>query len=165
MNIVIDSNVLVAANRRHTHADVACAAACARLLLDAANGETVLEDTRDLIWVEYKNKCNFSGQPGAGDRFFAWYVRNRWTPARVRRVDIGSDDDAVIECLPASLRKFDNDDHKWIAVYIKGSGDRIFNALDSDWAEYAQAMADANVFVSELCPQHIKTRETASDGG
>jgi hypothetical protein len=88
MRAVIDCNVLIAANRRGTNASLACSAACARQLLESSSSDTILEDTSDLILSEYKTYCNFSGQPGAGDRFFYWLIQNRWTPQRVTRVDI-----------------------------------------------------------------------------
>jgi hypothetical protein len=156
VNVVIDANVLIAANRRDTHADLACAAACARVLLDAADGHVVLEDTSDLAWAEYKNYCNFSGQPGPGDRFFVWFARNRWTPGRVRRVDIGKDHEEMRESLPADLRAFDLSDHKWIAIYMGGDGKVLYNALDSDWSEHADALLKAGINVTELCWHHIQ---------
>jgi hypothetical protein len=156
VRVVIDCNVLIAANRRETTASLACSAACARRLLDAADNDVLLEDTTNLIWGEYKRYCSFSGQPGPGDRFFVWLVRNRWTPERVHRIDIGADDDEIEAHVPSALRDFDRSDRKWIVTYIGGVGEALYNALDSDWSESTKDLSDAGINVVELCPQDLR---------
>src|SRR6478609_6105351 len=66
LRVVIDANVLIAANRRDTHVTAQCAAACGRALLATTrNAEhRVLEDAAHAIFAEYKRYCEFSGQPG-----------------------------------------------------------------------------------------------------
>ncbi len=170
MRVVIDSNVIIAANRRETTASIQCSAACARRLLDAIENDLILEDTADLIWAEYKRAANFSGQPGAGDRFFELFARNRWTPSRVKRVDIGTNDEDVADRIPPGLRTFDRSDQKWIATYIHGDGDVLYNALDSDWSESAEAISDEGIKVVEPadrisgCDQNDLRRPATSIG-
>jgi hypothetical protein len=156
MRVVIDCNVLIAANNRGTTASRACSAACARLLLDTVDNYVLLEDTANLIWEEYKRYCNFSGQPGPGDRFFRWFTQNRWTPGRIERIEIGSDENEIEARIPDSLRDFDRADRKWIATYISGGGQALYNALDSDWSESANALRDEGINVVELCPRDIR---------
>jgi hypothetical protein len=156
VRVVIDCNVLIAANRRETTASLSCSAACARQLLDTTDNDVLLEDRTALIWEEYKRYCNFSGQPGPGDRFFLWFVRNRWTPERVHQVDIGADDDEIEAHIPDPLRNFDRSDRKWIVTYMHGAGEALYNALDSDWSESAKELSDAGVNVVELCPNDLR---------
>jgi hypothetical protein len=156
VRVVIDCNVLIAANRRETTASLSCSAACARRLLDATDNDVILEDTKNLIWAEYKRYCNFSGQPGPGDQFFLWFVRNRWTPERVQQIDIGSNEEEIEVHIPSTLRKFDRSDLKWVATYICGDGEALYNALDSDWSESAKELSDAGLNVIELCPRDLR---------
>lgn len=158
MRVVIDCNVLIAANRREPTVRLSCAATCAKQLLVTADKDLLLEDTTNLIWEEYKRYCNFSGQPGPGDFFFRWFVRNRWTPQRVQRIDIGANDDEVEARVPEILQDFDRADRKWIVTYIHGAGDALYNALDSDWSESAEAISDAGVNVVELCQKDLRQR-------
>ena len=147
---MIDTNVLIAANRRDTHASLPCAAASARVLLDAQAG-IVLEDTADMVLTEYKRYAHMSGQPGPGDLFLAWFMQNRATPDRVQRVDIGNDQAKVSSLVPAALQGFDRSDHKWVALYLAGSGDVVFNATDSDWAQWSDEMIANGIVVHEIC--------------
>lgn len=151
MRTVIDANVLIVANRPVSGADAACIAAAATALLETQQEHVLLEDTADLILAEYKRYCSFSGQPGPGDRFFVWFMRNRWTKAHVVRVDVGGTEAEVTHVLPPDLRALDRSDHKWVAVYLAGAGEALFNAVDSDYREQAPALAAAGVSVVELC--------------
>lgn len=152
MRVVIDTNVLIAANQRATHATSACAAACAQLLRRAHGGDVLLEDTANLVFDEYRRYLRPSGQPGPGDWFFRWYLENRWSAARVAQIDVGGDSATVSAHVPIALQSMDRSDHKWIAIYLIGKGQALYNALDSDWSEHARAFRDAAVCVVELCP-------------
>jgi hypothetical protein len=151
VNVVVDTNVLIAANRRDTHATVACAARCARTLVEIQQQHVLLDDSELRIFNEYKKYCSFSGQPGVGDRFFRWYLQNRNTLGQVRQVDVGPDDSSMTAVLPLPLRALDPSDHKFAAVCLAGNGDRLYNATDSDWSEHSPALSDAGIQVEELC--------------
>jgi hypothetical protein len=150
MRAIVDTNVLIAANQRHTHASLEVAARAAVVLLDVQRGvHILLEDTAGMILDEYKRYCHFSGQPGVADRFFLWFVKSRHVDTAVSRVDVGNGDD-LLGHLPSYLHSFDKSDHKWVAVYLVGGGEVVFNALDSDWAEHSHNMLRAGINVREL---------------
>ena len=47
---------------------------------------------------------------------------------------------------------FDRSDRKFVAVaLVHGGQPPIYNAVDSDWSEHAQALARHGVRVEELC--------------
>jgi hypothetical protein len=147
---IVDTNVLIAANQRNTHATMAVAARAATVLLDIQQGKhLILQDTAGLILKEYQRYCSFSGQPGAADRFFLWFFRSQHVMSAVERVDIGTES-TLIEHLPDYLHGFDKSDHKWVAVYLVGRGDVVYNATDSDWSEHAEGMERAGIYVCEL---------------
>jgi len=151
VRVVVDANVLVMANQPAGGPNIDCAAKAAAMLLEAQRRHVLLEDKSDLCLAEYKRYCSFAGQPGAGDRFFAWYIRTRWTPSKIDRIDIGPDEAAATSHLPIGLHALDRSDHKWVAVYLNGSGDALYNAVDSDWREHTAALKTAGVNVVELC--------------
>ena len=93
MRVVIDCNVLIAANAREAPPSAECRASCARQLLTTSEQDVLLEDASNLIFAEYKLYCSFSGQPGPGDRFFRWFLQNRYTEARVQQIEIGENED------------------------------------------------------------------------
>ncbi len=138
MKAVVDTNVLIAANGRDTHATPNCSASSAQLLLRVQQEHILVEDTAGMVLSEYKVYCNFDGQPGAGDRFFLWYIRSRWSDRNVARVNIGENAAMVTGSLPAVLRKMDASDHKWIALFKVGDADAIYNATDGDWREHVE---------------------------
>src|SRR5580704_5712292 len=72
---VVDTNVLVIANRRDG-GSYACAASCARALLEIKNLGVIVLDDSDSILSEYRAYCSVSGQPGVGDSFMKWVHDN-----------------------------------------------------------------------------------------
>jgi hypothetical protein len=142
---------LVAANQRDTHASIECGATCAKLLLEIQRDHLLLEDTADQVWSEYRRYNKPVGQPGVGDRFFRWYMLNRYSEGSVVRVDVGSNASEVSANIPLALQTFDPSDHKWIALFILGPGDVIYNAMDSDYVESAAELTREEISVVELC--------------
>lgn len=150
MKFVVDTNVLIAANGRSTHADARLSAAAARFLVELMRSDDqFLEDTVDYVFDEYKNYMQFSGQPGVGDQFFRWYLQSRWDARRVMRVPLNPSS-PLTSYVPEPLHSFDPSDHKWIAVYLAGNGDVIVNATDSDWEESRDLLEEHAINVRQL---------------
>jgi predicted nucleic acid-binding protein len=149
--VVIDTNVLIAANARSTHATASCSAECARALLRIQSECEVVEDIEGSVFLEYKRYCNFDGQPGVGDLFFLWFINSRATN-RVVRISIGNTQKEHQEAIHSDLHSFDPSDLKWIALYVLGSAIEIINALDSDWRNSSALLSAHSVTVTELCP-------------
>lgn len=150
MRQVVDTNVLIAANGRDTHASATLSLLSARFLVALMDGaDALLEDSTGHVFEEYKRYLEFSGQPGVGDQFFAWFVRTRWDSSRIERAELDPAK-AISEYVPMSLRSFDPSDHKWIAVYLEGSADVIVNATDSDWEEARVELDRHAILVRQL---------------
>lgn len=149
--VVIDTNVLIAANGNASHGGAACAAASARALVEAMDG-SVCEDVEGRIFSEWKRYVSFSGQPGVGDRFFGWFVRNRYIASQVVRVSVqGDEDNGLWPGIPDSLQSMDRMDKKYVGVYLVAEADLLLNATDSDWSEVAEELLAVGVTVLELC--------------
>jgi hypothetical protein len=147
LKVVIDTNVLVCANRAAGSFESAVAA---RYLFSVMDEHRLVEDDLGLVYSEYKRHVSASGQPGAGDAFFKWYMNSRWTPEQVLRVPIDPNV-SISSYVPTSLQSFDNDDHKWIAIYLEGGADEIANCSDSDWINAAAVLISEGIVVNELC--------------
>lgn len=138
-------NVPRTANGDANHTSLAHAAAAAKFLFETISDHVVCEDDKDEIFGEWKAALSMSGQPGPGDRFFMWFMKNRFTD-RCLRVDI-----VESEWLPDSLNSFDEDDQKYIKVYFASSADYIANAVDGDYSESADDLKAESVVVREVC--------------
>lgn len=149
---VVDTNVLVAANGRDTHADEKCHERCVEQLEHIAKHCVVVVDCCDLIVEEYMKHASFRPL-GVGDAFLKHVFNNRFNPARVRRVRITRNDDdrRGFEELPAN--HLDRADRKFLATAVVGKAP-ILNAIDSDWDEQKELTTEVGVEVRQLCPQH-----------
>ena len=150
---VVDTNVAIAANGRHTHADASCQLTCVQRLKSVAENEVVAIDEAGSILEEYARNLRFSGMPGVGDKFFKHVFNYQYQDDRVRRVAVtpSDDDGRGFEELPENT--FDRSDRKFLAVAVVAKA-VVLNATDSDWNEQAALMNALGVKVSQLCPQH-----------
>lgn len=154
---VVDSNVLISANGKSDQANDTCLEKCVDILLEVSSSGSLALDNGNEILSEYSRYCNYSGKPGVGDLFFAWAVDNQYTTCRL--VPLTLHEDRGFEEFPdtQALAKFDRSDRKWIATALGCTPTAtIYNAVDSDYAQHAQALADAEIPVTELCPDCLK---------
>jgi len=154
----VDSNVLIVANGDESEqAENDCMSRCEEFLIELQeNGVLVLDDGGEIL-SEYGNKCSFAGAPGLGDMFFRWAFDTQFSHSV--RVSINSHPTRVFEEFPdtAALSDFDRSDRKFVAVVLSSPvATKVANAVDSDWAEHAEAIRDAGVVVEELCPWCLK---------
>ena len=151
---VVDTNVLIAANGRRTHADLQCQLACVRRLKSLINHkqEAVAIDDKDRILDEYRRHMKFGGGP-MGDEFFMHVHNNLHNDSQVLVVPVtpSENDSRGFEELPDNT--FDRSDRKFLAVAVVAKA-AVLNATDSDWGEQAILMNDLGIEVDQLCPQH-----------
>ena len=151
---VTDTNVLIAANGRDTHADLACQLACVEAIMAIrANGIAVL-DSNGSILTEYARHCNYRGQPGVGDIFFKHLLDNQYAGARVKLVAITGIDDSQRGFVELPENDLDPSDRKFLAAAVAAQA-VILNATDSDWVEQQALVERLSVAVRQLCPQHV----------
>lgn len=155
MSKVIDTNVLVVANRKHPPASLACIEACTQALEDARNDVTLI-DNLQLILDEYRRHCSFAGQPGLGDAFFKWLWSNQANPRHCLLISITPHPERGFAEFPAdaALNGFDASDRKFVAVAL-GSGQNasILNASDTDWWQHREALQKHGVQIAFLCQE------------
>jgi hypothetical protein len=156
---VIDTNVAVAANGRDAeHVSKDCQAKCARRLSWLRESGVIVLDDGWRIIGEYLRHLRSTGQPGPGDEFLRWVLRNQANPARCRTATISprGDDAEDYEEFPddAGLTAFDPSDRKFVAVSVACYPDEapICVASDRGWWRHREALARHGVVVEFLCP-------------
>ena len=148
----MDTNVLVVANGRGTHADEKCHERCVDELEHIVKHCVVVVDCDGRIIEEYMKHASF-GSRGVGDVFFKHVFDNGYNPARVRRVRITPTDDDRRGFQELPVNGLDRADRKFLATAIVGKAP-VLNATDSDWEEQKELTTEVDVEVRQLCPQH-----------
>jgi len=159
---VVDTNVPIAANRRHpfdgTEAEnekwiLACVVAIEHVY---TNNALVL-DEGDEIFQEYLDHLSPSGQPGIGDRFVRWVKDNRWQLQSVRITKNGDSYNEFPE--HEGLTNFDHSDRKFVAVSnAHPQKPPIFEATDSKWFGWKDALNEVGIDVEFLCIEYVKRK-------
>lgn len=148
MKYILDTNVLVAANRRDSSCSMECSVKSAQRL------EELLEDTLvlDLLYAvrtEYQRYANPKGAPGAGDRFLREALRR--SPYYVN-----ADLEAIHAAVPERLEDFDANDLKWIGLYNLAAAQRIINSTDSDYLHRQEDFEAEDILVENIHPEELK---------
>ena len=154
MKVVIDTNVLVVANRQHEGASPDCEEACMNALDQARKGLVLLDEDGKIL-DEYANRCSHAGQPGVGDAFFKWLWDNQANPKHCQKVRITPDPNREFAEFPddPDLSGFDRKDRKFVAVALaSGLDPEVLNATDKGWYYYSAALKRNGVRVRFLCP-------------
>lgn len=148
---VVDTNIPVIANGRHTNASIGCRLAAIEFLKVLLHrGRTVL-DLGGEIQREYHRHLYPRGQPGVGDRFYQMILNS--APSRVQRIDLPKDPaTGEFRDFPADprLNGFDPADRKFAAASRK-SGNPVANATDRDWLDYKSALEANGISVDFVC--------------
>lgn len=156
MNVVVDTNVAIAANGRNTHASLPCQYQCIAFLEDLVSPEKrthIVLDEHGLIFGEYSQHLNYSGAPGVGDIFFKYLHDHMYLGKKIRLVPITQIADKArgFNELPSNL--VDTSDRKFLAAAVTASA-KIVNALDTDWYEKSAFVTSLGINVQQLCPEH-----------
>jgi len=159
---VVDTNVLIAANRRHGES-FACANASAQALIRIKEAGALVVDDGDRILNEYRRHLSLRGQPGVGDAFIKWTHDNAGRIDLISRVTITPSvhDPEDFDEFPrdGALASFDRSDRKFVAVALcHDSRPPVLNSTDSDWWDYREELSQAGVTIEFLCPDRFQPR-------
>ena len=154
MNVVVDTNVAVAANGRGTHASMACQYACIEFLqglVTPGKRSRIILDESGLIFAEYSKHLYYKGEPGFGDRFFKYLHDHMHHDKKIKFVPITpiADETRGFNELPPN--SVDKSDRKFLATALVAEA-AVVNALDSDWHKQADFVSGLGVNVRQLCP-------------
>ena len=152
----MDTNVPRTANGEADHAGPECEANCIQALKQIRSNRRLLLDDKQCIIEEYSKGLNPDGQPGPGDAFFKWLWEIQANPLHCRIVPVTAHEDRGFVEFPDDprLRKFDDDDRKFVAVALASeTSPKLLNATDTDWWHYHQELTENGVNVEFLCPE------------
>ncbi len=160
MLAVVDTNVLMVANKKNKAASSGCIQVCADQLHEIASAGKVVLDDEWRILHEYARHLNPSGQPGFGDFFYKWALTNRKNPQRCELVKITPLPTEIENFLEfpgdKRLEDFDPSDRKFIAVSMAHpQHPPVLQALDSEWWKFKTELEDNEVNVVFLCEADI----------
>ncbi len=158
--VIVDTNVPITANGHAEQASRTCQLACITTLRTIQAQRRISVDQSGLILQEYRKHLSPNGQPGLGDAFFKWLWNNQANPQVCVSVQIIPTVDgrgfAEFPDDPA-LTGFDHSDRKFVAVSLSHSAHPpIYNAVDTDWLHYQDALATHGVIVEHLCTDDLR---------
>ncbi len=156
---VIDTNVILVANGRHTAVSPDCIEECAKRLQEIMRAGKLVLDDRYRILNEYQNKTTPRRGNGPGDAFVKWALQNNANPTRVDMVALEDHIDRGFESFPhdAELESFDQPDRKFVAVAnAHDSKPHILQATDSKWLGWATALNRHGITVEFICREDIE---------
>jgi len=157
MYYLIDTNVAVTANGK-SDAGAACVTAAVERLERLKATEILILDDAFHILNEYDRNLHSAGQPGPGDAFYLWALRNRNNPRHSEQVTLILADDGSFAAFPSDpdLASFDPSDRKFVAVALTHpERPSIVNATDTDWHKDQLALARNGVRIEFLCPEEM----------
>lgn len=166
MRAIVDTNVMVVANRQASQASLDCVEHCiVRLRALETTGKIVLDDDWHILG-EYLDELSSAGQPGVGDAFFKWILRNRTNPERCEYHHITPIYESTTSGEPVSfeefpddpaLNNFDRQDRKMAALAII-SGAPIWNAVDADWWNHRIALQQHGIDADPARPDYFEPK-------
>lgn len=157
-DVVIDTNVLMVADQRHPDISPACVLACIGHLRQAQQRHVIVVDDGYRIFGEYQRKLSLEHGNDVGSAFLKWLSQNLTNPKHVRQVPLTETAaDRFNEFPNCTLEaQFDRADRKFAAVAnAHPAKPPIWQAADSKWLDWWQALAAVGIHVKFLCPNDI----------
>jgi len=158
---VVDTNVVLVANKIFPDASAECIQTCAQRLREICTGGHVVVDDLMRIFTEYRNKTlTRKGQREAGDEFVLWMITNLWNPVRCTQVAITpKEDEQDFEEFPdhPDLADFDRSDRVFVAVAnAHPAKPPILAACDTDHWKCRDAFSECGIPIEFLCEADVR---------
>jgi len=158
MTVVVDTNVILIANRQHADVSDGCVASCSKQLQQVmVDGQIAIDDGHRIL-QEYGRKTSARHGKGAGDVFVKWVLNNRANPCRCSQIRIMEHPKRGFDSFPEDprLNAFDPPDRKFVAVArAHPKKPRILQAADSKWLDWEPTLREHGVVVEFVCPDDI----------
>lgn len=164
MTEIVDTNVILIANRQHQDVSEACVVRCMERLQRIMEEGRIAIDDAFRILGEYQNKTTPHVGRRAGDVFVKWVLRHMANERRCDRVALVEHPTRGFTSFPDDLRlaAFDAPDRKFVAVAAAhASHPPIAQAADSKWIDWRPALLESGVIVDFLCEQDIRRFDAA----
>ena len=156
---IVDTNVVLVANRQHQDVSPGCVKDCALALQDIRkNGRIAIDDSFRIL-NEYQNKTLPKRGNRPGDAFVKWVLRNNANKKRCDQVTLEEDGERGFSSFPddVELADFDASDRKFIAVAMAHpKHPPILQAADSKWLNWNAVLNRHGVQVDFICQEDIQ---------
>jgi hypothetical protein len=155
---VVDTNVILVANKAHQDASPECVLACVELLYDIMENGCLVLDDQYRILREYQRKTEPVKDKGVGDMFVKWALQNIKTPAKVRVIPLTELEPEIFAEFPCKALEavFDRQDRKFAAVsHAHADRPPIAQACDSKWLEWWPPLLLFGVRIIFVCREDI----------
>lgn len=155
--VVIDTNVLLVAERMHADVTPECVRACVERLESIRYADTVVLDDCYRVLREYQNKLSANRGKGVGAAFLKWLMQHQRT-SRVEYVSLTETAADWFEEFPAAALQgaFDPPDRKFPSVSnAHAAKPPVLQAADCKWLNWWEPLAAAGVNVEFLCPEDV----------
>lgn len=164
--IVVDTNVLAISERLHDGASDGCINSCVELAKQIHEGKAVvLMDDRNEILLEYLRYLDGKKTSGVGVKIAQMLRSRKHDTAVCRQVSITPLEDGSYEEVPESLRDFDKDDQKFLAVaQASAVRPKIYAGLDGEWWRRSGDFVDAGFDVQFRCSSDLMALEGGAGG-
>lgn len=159
---VVDTNVILVANKSAEQASPGCVQNCSHRLNFIRNKGHIILDDGQRIFNEYRSKTlKKKGQREVGDEFVLWLITNLWNSDRCTQVRLTpkKTDDADFTEFPdhPDLSGFDRSDRVFVAVAnAHKDGPPICAACDSDHWNFRSAFQKCGIKIDFLCPNDVE---------
>ena len=165
--IVVDTNVLAISEGLHDQASDDCIAACSNLARRIQEGRAVLVvDEVGEIFSEYLGVLKDAKSSGVGVKLARIIRQRSHDPTVCRRVTITPipQPPGSYEEVPVSVRDFDSDDQKFLAVAkADGENPKIYAGLDEEWWRRSADLAAAGFDIQFPCAEDLMNKEESTD--
>jgi hypothetical protein len=150
--VIIDTNLIVVANRQNAEVAENCVLACTKFIIEARSNSIIIMDTSDEIRTEYAKALKTSKPMGLGALFLMHIFQHQFNTSTVQRVDFPKDESGEFIDFPKTpeLADFDRDDRKFAAL-SKKTGVAVSTAIDTDWLISLEALHTSGISVHFLC--------------
>ena len=162
---VIDTNVPKIANlgvapEKIPDDLVDCVDHCIDVTLHFTRHRGLVLDSTMEIFNEYRRQLDLKGKPGVGDSFMKWVHDNMSNEQYIDQVMINKIDGTYVEYPnDADLVDCDPSDRKFIAVAsAHPRKPPIYEATDSKWWGWKEALERVGVHVIFLCNKYIQEK-------
>ena len=155
---VVDTNVILAANNKHTDLSDDCVEVCINKLTDLMKHGLVVIDDSYLILTEYQKQTNSNVSKGVGDTFVKWLLRNNANSRHCETVTITEIKKNHFKEFPDPIleAKFDASDRKFVAVAnAHPAKPIILQAADSKWLNWSEDLRSLGIKVDFICPDDL----------
>jgi len=167
MTVIVDTNVILVANRQHADVSEACILLCAQRLQAVMAGGRIAIDDGYRILKEYQNKTTPHVGTRPGDAFLKWLLRNNANATRCEQVKLVEHSERGFQSFPDDerLATFDPPDRKFVAVACAHADKPpIAQAADSKWLGWAPSLAKHGITVDFLCLSDIQRFDDKKQG-